>query len=181
MSTWTAAILPLTLSSAGHAFSAGLHPSKIPLRTYTPSSNTGLAVSFTPSSEFYHPMKPSTDVDRKATGAAAGSAHNAYFSSLPLVMTVRGLMEDENVAQESTKEAMSKASDSAVVQAASVYLSASADTNHDGKLNREELAALTKKFGFNWLKDSQIDSIFQRGASDEDGTMTFVEFIREAP
>eukprot|EP00567_Pseudictyota_dubia_P016119 CAMPEP_0197435770 /NCGR_PEP_ID=MMETSP1175-20131217/3302_1 /TAXON_ID=1003142 /ORGANISM="Triceratium dubium, Strain CCMP147" /LENGTH=211 /DNA_ID=CAMNT_0042964885 /DNA_START=183 /DNA_END=818 /DNA_ORIENTATION=- len=183
MSTWTAAIVLLALSSVGDAFSTGMHPSRRPLRNRTPSSNTRLAVSFAPSNEFYYPMKPTTDVGDiiETRAAAAGTAQNADFSSSPLVMTVRGLMEDQHFAQEGTKEAMTKSSDSAVVQASLVHLFALADTNQDGKLNKEELTAATAKFGFTWLEDNQIESIFRRGESDKEGAMTFVEFVREAP
>lgn len=72
-------------------------------------------------------------------------------------------------------------SDSAIGQAALVSLFALADTNGDGRIQKEELSAAVNNLGFTWLKEKQINGIFKRGDLDGNGTLEFEEFVQEAP
>uniref|UniRef100_A0A7S4JQS7 EF-hand domain-containing protein n=1 Tax=Odontella aurita TaxID=265563 RepID=A0A7S4JQS7_9STRA len=101
--------------------------------------------------------------------------HKVTAGVSPVVMTIRGLSEERYVEQHA--RVTSKTSNSAVGQAALVHLFALADTNRDGKLNREELEAAADNFGFTWIKDDRLGDIFKGG----NGTVTFIEFARNAP
>lgn len=56
-----------------------------------------------------------------------------------------------------------------------------ADTDGNGKLDKEEMKIALKRLGFTWLKDKQTDGIFKRADIDQDGFVSFEEFSAEVP
>jgi hypothetical protein len=56
-----------------------------------------------------------------------------------------------------------------------------ADTDGNGELSKEEVAAALKALGFSYLKEAQIEGIFNRADVDQDGVVDFEEFINETP
>ena len=56
-----------------------------------------------------------------------------------------------------------------------------ADTDGNGTLDRQEVAAALNALGFNHLKDSQIDQLVNRADVDENEVIDFEEFCTTAP
>lgn len=60
-------------------------------------------------------------------------------------------------------------------------LFAAMDSNGDGSLDKYELSAAFKALGFTWLKDKQVNGIFERADTDKNGVIDYVEFVSELP
>jgi hypothetical protein len=56
-----------------------------------------------------------------------------------------------------------------------------ADVNHNGIIEKDELADALQLLGFSWLQSKQIQGIFQRADLDDNGAIDFDEFMKEAP
>jgi Ca2+-binding EF-hand superfamily protein len=56
-----------------------------------------------------------------------------------------------------------------------------ADVNKNGTIDEEELAAALHALGFSWLQSKQVAGIFKRADLDENGSIDFDEFMKEAP
>jgi len=55
------------------------------------------------------------------------------------------------------------------------------DTDNSGYLDKEELTVALNMLGFKWLKDKQVDKIFQRADENGDLEISLEEFMDEAP
>lgn len=71
--------------------------------------------------------------------------------------------------------------ETAVGQAVMKVLFGTADKNHNGKIEEEELADFLHTLGFEWLKEKQIHGILARADANEDGAIDFEEWVKEAP
>lgn len=56
-----------------------------------------------------------------------------------------------------------------------------ADVNKNGNIEEEELATALQTLGFSWLQSKQIQGIFKRADLDENGSIDFDEWMKEAP
>lgn len=119
----------------------------------------------------------------------AGAAHkNGIFS--PAVLAAKKVIGDENLNKVRAKgismhsdviKGFVTTSDSTIGQAALAQLFALADKDGNGKVDKEELAAVMNQLGFVWLKEKQINGILKRADLDGNGTIDFDEFAKEAP
>ena len=72
-------------------------------------------------------------------------------------------------------------SDSAFGQAVLRQLFKCVDTDNSGYIDKEELSVALSLLGFRWLKEKQVNAIFERADTDKDGTISLEEFMDEAP
>jgi hypothetical protein len=72
-------------------------------------------------------------------------------------------------------------SDTVVGRAISKQLFELADHDHNGSIERMELAQAFQTLGFDWLKEKQVEGIFQRADKDENGHIELEEWLAEAP
>ena len=72
-------------------------------------------------------------------------------------------------------------SDSAFGQAVLRQLFKYVDTDNSGYIDKEELSVALSLLGFKWLKEKQVNAIFERADTDKDGTISLEEFMTEAP
>jgi EF-hand domain pair len=56
-----------------------------------------------------------------------------------------------------------------------------ADKDKNGVICQEELATALQTLGFEWLKDKQINGIFDRADTDKNGAIDMDEWMKEAP
>eukprot|EP00986_Skeletonema_menzelii_P005667 scaffold2103_cov138-Skeletonema_menzelii.AAC.1 len=55
------------------------------------------------------------------------------------------------------------------------------DTDRSGYIDKEELSVALSLLGFKWLKEKQVNAIFERADVNNDGIISIEEFIDEAP
>ncbi len=72
-------------------------------------------------------------------------------------------------------------SDSAFGQAVLQQLFKIVDTDNSGYIDKEELAVALSLLGFKWLKEKQVNAIFDRADVNKDGMISLEEFMNEAP
>ena len=72
-------------------------------------------------------------------------------------------------------------SDSAFGQAVLRQLFKYVDTDNSGYIDKEELSVALSLLGFRWLKEKQVNAIFERADVNNDGMISLEEFMDEAP
>ena len=72
-------------------------------------------------------------------------------------------------------------SDSAFGQAVLRQLFKYVDTDNSGYIDKEELSVALSLLGFRWLKEKQVNAIFERADVNKDGMISLEEFMDEAP
>merc|ERR1739844_873703 len=72
-------------------------------------------------------------------------------------------------------------SDSAFGQAGLQQLFKYVDADNSGYIDKEELAVALSLLGFKWLKEKQVNAIFDRADVNKDGMISLEEFMNEAP
>ena len=72
-------------------------------------------------------------------------------------------------------------SDSAFGQAVLQRLFQDVDIDNSGYIDREELSVALSLLGFKWLKEKQVNAIFDRADTNNDGEISLEEFMTEAP
>ena len=72
-------------------------------------------------------------------------------------------------------------SDSAFGQAVLQQLFKYVDADKSGYIDKEELAVALSLLGFKWLKEKQVNAIFERADVNGDGMISLEEFMDEAP
>ena len=72
-------------------------------------------------------------------------------------------------------------SDSAFGQAVLRQLFKYVDTDNSGYIDKEELSVALSLLGFKWLKEKQVNAIFERADVNKDGMISLEEFMDEAP
>mmetsp|Transcript_3617 Transcript_3617/g.9224 ORF Transcript_3617/g.9224 Transcript_3617/m.9224 type:complete len:272 (+) Transcript_3617:87-902(+) len=72
-------------------------------------------------------------------------------------------------------------SESPMGQAVLKELFAIADMDNSGYLDKEEIGLALYKLGFSWLKEKQVQKIFQRADANSDNEISLEEFMMEAP
>ena len=72
-------------------------------------------------------------------------------------------------------------SDSAFGQAVLQRLFQDVDIDNSGYIDREELSVALSLLGFKWLKEKQVNAIFDRADTNNDGEISLEEFMAEAP
>ena len=55
------------------------------------------------------------------------------------------------------------------------------DTDSSGYIDKHELSVALSLLGFKWLKNKQVDGIFERADVNADGMISLEEFMNEAP
>jgi len=55
------------------------------------------------------------------------------------------------------------------------------DADNSGYIDKNELSVALSLLGFKWLKDKQVDGIFERADVNKDGMISLEEFMDEAP
>lgn len=128
-------------------------------------------------------------LERRRAGARMGAeASQGIFS--PIVQASKAILgKDElnklraKVIAEHSKVISSfvETSDSKFGRIALSRMFAYADTDGNGELSKEEVAAALKALGFSYLNETQIEGIFNRADIDQNGVVDFEEFINETP
>ncbi|KAK1733878.1 ubiquinol oxidase [Skeletonema marinoi] len=72
-------------------------------------------------------------------------------------------------------------SDSAFGRAVLQQLFKYVDADNSGYIDKEELAVALSLLGFKWLKEKQVNAIFDRADVNKDGMISMEEFMDEAP
>eukprot|EP00985_Skeletonema_marinoi_P017279 scaffold9388_cov148-Skeletonema_marinoi.AAC.24 len=72
-------------------------------------------------------------------------------------------------------------SDSAIGQTVLQQLFKYVDADNSGYIDKEELAVALSLLGFKWLKEKQVNAIFDRADVNKDGMISLEEFMNEAP
>jgi len=72
-------------------------------------------------------------------------------------------------------------SDSAIGQTVLQQLFKYVDADNSGYIDKEELAVALSLLGFKWLKEKQVNAIFDRADVNKDGMISMEEFMDEAP
>mmetsp|Transcript_35122 Transcript_35122/g.71748 ORF Transcript_35122/g.71748 Transcript_35122/m.71748 type:complete len:234 (+) Transcript_35122:139-840(+) len=72
-------------------------------------------------------------------------------------------------------------SDSAIGQTVLQQLFKYVDADNSGYIDKEELAVALSLLGFKWLKEKQVNGIFDRADVNKDGMISMEEFMDEAP
>jgi hypothetical protein len=72
-------------------------------------------------------------------------------------------------------------SDSQFGQIAVKQLFKAADKDGNGTLDRQEVKDALHAFGFTFIEDKQLDTIFKRADTDKDEVIDFEEFVKETP
>mmetsp|Transcript_30228 Transcript_30228/g.38981 ORF Transcript_30228/g.38981 Transcript_30228/m.38981 type:complete len:233 (+) Transcript_30228:2-700(+) len=72
-------------------------------------------------------------------------------------------------------------SDSAIGQTVLQQLFKYVDADNSGYIDKEELAVALSLLGFKWLKEKQVNGIFDRADKNGDGIISMEEFMDEAP
>mmetsp|Transcript_35116 Transcript_35116/g.71741 ORF Transcript_35116/g.71741 Transcript_35116/m.71741 type:complete len:245 (+) Transcript_35116:205-939(+) len=72
-------------------------------------------------------------------------------------------------------------SDSAFGRAVLQQLFKYVDADNSGFIDKEELSVALSLLGFRWLKEKQVNGIFDRADQNKDGIISMEEFMDEAP
>ena len=72
-------------------------------------------------------------------------------------------------------------SDSAFGQIVLKQLFEAADKDNSGALDREEVREALHALGFKFIRDKEVDKIFERGDLDGNEVIDFEEFVKETP
>mmetsp|Transcript_28120 Transcript_28120/g.42219 ORF Transcript_28120/g.42219 Transcript_28120/m.42219 type:complete len:244 (+) Transcript_28120:136-867(+) len=72
-------------------------------------------------------------------------------------------------------------SDSAIGQTVLQQLFKYVDADNSGFIDKEELSVALSLLGFRWLKEKQVNGIFDRADKNGDGIISMEEFMDEAP
>jgi len=72
-------------------------------------------------------------------------------------------------------------SDSAIGQTVLQQLFKYVDADNSGYIDKEELSVALSLLGFKWLKEKQVNGIFDRADKNGDGIISMEEFMDEAP
>eukprot|EP00984_Skeletonema_dohrnii_P012009 scaffold4823_cov82-Skeletonema_dohrnii-CCMP3373.AAC.20 len=72
-------------------------------------------------------------------------------------------------------------SDSAFGRAVLQQLFKYVDADNSGYIDKEELSVALSLLGFKWLKEKQVNGIFERADKNGDGIISMEEFMDEAP
>jgi len=72
-------------------------------------------------------------------------------------------------------------SDSAIGQTVLQQLFKYVDADNSGYIDKEELSVALSLLGFKWLKEKQVNGIFDRADKNGDGIISTEEFMDEAP
>mmetsp|Transcript_11940 Transcript_11940/g.18035 ORF Transcript_11940/g.18035 Transcript_11940/m.18035 type:complete len:225 (+) Transcript_11940:133-807(+) len=72
-------------------------------------------------------------------------------------------------------------SDSVIGQTVLQQLFKYVDADNSGYIDKEELSVALSLLGFKWLKEKQVNAIFDRADKNGDGIISMEEFMDEAP
>mmetsp|Transcript_19542 Transcript_19542/g.35378 ORF Transcript_19542/g.35378 Transcript_19542/m.35378 type:complete len:245 (+) Transcript_19542:366-1100(+) len=145
------------------------------------------------------PPMPATAVEPAATpkpAAAAktapkkkGSSHKEGVFS-PIVVAAGTILGDKQLNKIRGKfiaihsdliKTFVGTSDSDVGQAVLRQIFTLVDTDKSGYLDKDEIAVALNLLGFKWLKEKQVEKIFERADANGDTKISLEEFMAEAP
>jgi hypothetical protein len=138
------------------------------------------------------PAPPTKVVVQKkpAPKPKAGGAKNKDGVFSPVVLTAKKVIGDERLNKIRAKVISMHSTvignfvetyDSALGRSVLKSLFMVADLNKSGTIDEEELASALNTLGFSWLESKQIQGIYKRADLDENGSIDFDEFMKEAP
>ena len=131
------------------------------------------------------PAKKKTPAPKKKTNAA----HKEGIFS-PIVVAASAVIGSEQLNKVRAKaisihsdliKSFVGTSDSAFGQSVLQQLFKYVDTDSSGYIDKEELSKALSLLGFKWLKEKQVNSIFDRADVNNDGIISIEEFMAEAP
>lgn len=127
---------------------------------------------------------------KKAAPKVKGGAVHQEGIFSPVVLAAKSILGDEQLNKIRAK-AISMHSDviasfvdtheTVTGQMALKTLFRVADKDGNGVISTEELSEAFQALGFTWLKEKQVNGIFQRADTDENGAIDLQEFMNEAP
>ena len=98
--------------------------------------------------------------------------------SLPRQLSLRG---DVIAAHSKVISAFVDTSESPFGQIVLSKMFEAADKDGNGTLDREEIKEALHALGFKFIKDKQLDIIFERADDNDDLVIDFEEFVKESP
>jgi len=120
-----------------------------------------------------------------------GAPHGKEGILSPVVLAAKAIMGDEQFNKLRAKIISLHSdviegfvvdnSDTAFGQAVLKRLFALADQDQNGSIEETELEQALRTLGFDWLKDKQVNGIFQRADKNENGRLELEEWLAEAP
>eukprot|EP00985_Skeletonema_marinoi_P017281 scaffold9388_cov148-Skeletonema_marinoi.AAC.26 len=135
------------------------------------------------------PPTPVAPKNKPAPKKKANAAHKEGVFS-PIVMAAGTLLGPDQLNKVRAKaitlhsdliKSFVGTSDSAIGQTVLQQLFKYVDADNSGYIDKEELSVALSLLGFKWLKEKQVNGIFDRADKNGDGIISMEEFMDEAP
>ena len=135
------------------------------------------------------PPTPVAPAKKKTPAPKKNAAHKEGIFS-PIVVAASAVLGSEQLNKVRAKaismhsdviKSFVGTSDSPFGQSVLQQLFKYVDTDRSGYIDKEELSKALSLLGFKWLKEKQVNSIFDRADVNNDGIISIEEFMTEAP